>query len=248
MRVLVLTTMLAFAVGCSAATDALDEVFLTPNEADALVENFEASVDAQQELSEFVFAATRGDLDLVNSYANVDYVPPSDLNGWVGSLTITDGIFAFGTGDLVVDFQVSDALGPVDPYVEDIRDAANLTIVADVFFDGVSTLGTGLTANADVTITTIQNALDDATALIQGTFDIDHGGYLVDLATNDLELTFDMVSETITGVGGSISGDVDIPGFVFDADFDVDGLGDRIRVSLDAAATSISYTLSLLDL
>jgi len=248
MRVLVLATALAAAVGCSAATDALDTIFLTPSEADALVANFEAAVDAQQEISELVFAATRGDLDLVNDYANVDYVPPSDLNNWTGSLTIIDGIYSFGTGDLAVDFKVSDALGPVDPYLEDIRDATDLTIVADVAFDGVSTLGTALTANGDVTITTVQNALDDATAIVQGTFDIDHGGYVTDLATNDLALTFDMVAETVTNVGGSISGSVDIPDFVFDADFDVDGLGDRIRVTLDAAATSISYTLSLLDL
>jgi hypothetical protein len=248
MRVLVLTTMLAVAAGCN-PVGLLDEVFLTPNEADALVEHFEASVDAQQELSEFVFAATRGDLDLVNDYPNVDYVPPSDLNGWVGSLTITDGIFSFGTGDLMVDFTVSDALGnPVDPYFEDIRDAVNLTIDADVAFDGVSTIGSGLTADGDVTITTLQNTVDDATALIQGTFNIDHGGYLSDISTNDLELTFDMVTEKVTNVAGSISGNVDIPNFAFDADFDVDGLGDRIQVTLDAAATKLSYTLSLLDL
>jgi hypothetical protein len=144
---------------------------------------------------------------------------------------------------------VSDALGnPVDPYFEDIRDAVNLTIDADVAFDGVSTIGSGLTADGDVTITTLQNTVDDATALIQGTFNIDHGGYLSDISTNDLELTFDMVTEKVTNVAGSISGNVDIPNFAFDADFDVDGLGDRIQVTLDAAATKLSYTLSLLDL
>jgi hypothetical protein len=112
----------------------------------------------------------------------------------------------------------------------------------------VSTIGSGLTADGDVTITTLQNTVDDATALIQGTFNIDHGGYLSDISTNDLELTFDMVTEKVTNVAGSISGNVDIPNFAFDADFDVDGLGDRIQVTLDAAATKLSYTLSLLDL
>ena len=96
MRAFVLMTALALATGCTSAVDALDEIFLSPNEADALVVNFEASVDAQQELSELVFAATRGDLDLVNDFANVDYVPPSELNNWTGSLTITDGVYAFG--------------------------------------------------------------------------------------------------------------------------------------------------------
>ena len=93
MRAFVLMTALALATGCTSAIDALDEIFLSPNEADALVVNFEASVDAQQELSELVFAATRGDLDLVNDFANVDYVPPSELNNWTGSLTITDGVY-----------------------------------------------------------------------------------------------------------------------------------------------------------
>lgn len=244
MRSLLLALGLMFGVGCSQVADAIDEVILTPNEAEELVDNFEAAVDAQQKMSEFVFAATRGDLDLTG----VDYVPPSAANGFTGVLTFTGATLPFGTGDLTIVFMATELGVPVDPYVTDLTNAVDLVIDTDVTFDGISTIGSSLSAVGDLTITGVQNTVDSATALIQGTFDVDHGGYEVDLDMDDLQLTFDMLLDRITNVGGGISGEVDIPNFAFDADFDVDGLGDRLRVTIDAAATEISYTLALVDL
>ena len=231
--------------GCVPGTD---ELFLTQAEIEALQENFEGALEAQHLMAEFTFAAARGDLDLVNDYPGAQYTAPSDANGWTGTLVIDAAAFPFGTGDLTITFQtVADGV-PVDPYAEDLTQATSVQVDADVNFDGISLSGAPLTGAADIALDTVQNGQQVVTAVLNGTLFVDHGGYDVALDPTDLELTFDVGLHEITNVTGALEGSVDIPDFVLDGNFDVDGLGDSIQIGIDVGATTIDYVIQLSEL
>ena len=237
-------TLLAV-VGCSPS---IDELFLTESEIEALELNFEASVDAQQLLAEFIFASGRGDIDPALEYTDFTYDPPSLLNGWLGTLNVTGGTFSFGTGDLVLTFTaLGDGL-PVDPALIDLTTLANVEIDADVTFFGTSLSGAPLIANADLVIDTVLNGSQIVETLLNGTMVVNHDGYVLTLAPQNLGLTFDMLLHEVTNVTGSVPGQLEIPDFIADAEFVVTGLGDSIEIAINAAATTINYTLDLIDL
>ena len=93
MRTAILVTALVSLVGCTGA-----ELAFSGAARQELVDNFEVSVDAQQAMAEYSFAAGRGDLDLSGAV----YTPP--VGNTPGTLTISDGTFPFGTGDLTIVF------------------------------------------------------------------------------------------------------------------------------------------------
>jgi len=225
---------LAFLGACSNA-----DLLLSAQARQDLVDNFEASVEAQQTVSEYVFAASRGDLDL----AGAQYTPP--VGSTPGTLTIQNGVFPFGTGDLTIVFTAEGDNGFVDPYVVDLTTHQSVTVVADVLFTGISTTGEALDVAADFTATTLQNGLDDVQAVINGDFAIGHGPYDIDFTATDVEMGLDLLNETVTNVVGNVEGTVDIPDFAYDAAFTVNGLGDQIQIDIDAVVTSIVYTLAL---
>ena len=235
-------TVCALMLGCS-----VDEYFLSQDEIDELVENFEAGLEAQQGLAGFVQDTGRGDIDL-DDYDNVVYDPPTLANEWQGTLTFQPGEqFPFGTGDLTINFTTSGDAGPVDPFSVDISNDAQVDISAVISFAGQSVQGGALSMLADFDLTAVQGLQggDTIVAVINGDFEVDHEGYNLDIRTTDLELTIDELTEEITNVIGDANVDVDIPNFKFGANIDVEGLGDQIEIALDVAATKLTYVTDL---
>ena len=237
MRTAILVTALVSLVGCTGA-----ELAFSGAARQELVDNFEVSVDAQQAMAEYSFAAGRGDLDLSGAV----YTPP--VGNTPGTLTISDGTFPFGTGDLTIVFTAQGDGSYVDPYVTDLTAATNVVVVADVIFTGVSNMGEAISASADFTASTINNGLEDVEATINGVFDVSHGQYDYDFTATDVQMNLDLANNVVTNVLGNVSGTVDIPDFAYDADFTVEGLGATLDIDIDAVVTSITYTLGLLEL
>jgi len=224
-------------VGCAGA-----ELALSSQARQELVQNFQISVDAQHQITEYAFAASRGDLDISGAV----YTPP--VGSMPGTLTIPNGTFPFGTGDLTIVFTAMGDGMYVDPYVTDLTTATNVTVVADVLFTGISNIGQSLAASADFTATTVNNGINDVLATVNGDFGVSHGEYGFDFNANDVQFNLDLAAEKVTNVLGSVTGTVDIPDFFYDADFSVQGLGSSLDIDIDAVVTSINYTLSLLEL
>jgi hypothetical protein len=237
--IIAFVSLLAVVGGCSSA-----ELAFSEQARQELVDNFETSVDAQQLLAEYSFAASRGDLDI----AGATYTPP--VGSTPGTLTIQDGVFPFGTGDLTIVFTVQGDGGYVDPYDPsvDLTTHTTVAVVADVVFSGISNTGETMAGAADFSATTVQNGLSDVQAAIDGVFQIDHAGYEFDFTATGVEMGLDLEAEEITSVVGTVDGTVDIPDFFYDADFSVDGLGSELQVEIDAVVTSISYLLALAEL
>ena len=238
MRTLLLgLALVGLIVGCS-----IDEYFLSETEIEELVDNFDASVETQQKLSEFVFAAARGELDP----GDFIYDEPDADNNWVGTLTATGFSAPWGQGDLAITFTVSGDSGPVDPYDEDLSGHSQVSLDAVVAFDGTTSLGADVSVDADFSMVTTYNGEVSAVSVINGEFDVTHDGYDVAFDTNDLEVTIDLVTDEITSIHGSLDGSVDIPDFKWgDVSFDLEGAGDEIVVALDALGDLVDYTIAL---
>lgn len=237
MRTITLFALFALLAGCTGA-----ELALSASARQELVDNFEASIDTQQMIAEYTFAASRGELDL----AGAIYTPP--VGSAPGTLTIPDGTFPFGTGDLTIVFTTRGDGVYVDPYVVDLATATDVTVVADVLFTGTSNLGEAIAASADFTATTINNGMNDVQATVNGVFDVDHGPYDFGFTATDVQMDLDLANEVVTNVVGNVNGTIDIPDFPYDADFTVDGLGTTLDIDIDAVVTTISYTLGLAEL
>jgi len=242
MRPLAIAAVLSCASLSGCAGAAL--VALSTGQAEALVTNFENAMECQQYLTEYAFAAARGDVNI----SGFTYDAPAPANNFVGTLSAIGGSFPFGTGDFTMTFTVAGDGGVfVDPYGPGVDLSQHSQVVADVdvLFSGLSPVGQALTAAADLVITTTANNTDNATTVIDGTYDVDHDGYDVDLAAAGLGMAFDLAARTVESVTGSVTGTVDIPDFAADVDVALEGLGTSIQVSLDVAVTSIEYVLSL---
>lgn len=239
MRAITLSALVALAAGCAAPID----LAFSAAARQELVDNLEASVDAQHMIAEYAYAVAHGDVDI----SGAQYTPP--VGNQPGTLTIPDGVFPFGTGDVTVVFTAQADGNYVDPYAPgvDLSTATNLVVVATAAFSGISNTGKSMSANADFTATTVQNGLNDVQAAIDGVFGVKHDGYDFKFNANDVQMSLDLVAEKVTNVLGTVDGTVDIPGFV-PADFTVNGLGDSLQIDIDAVVTSISYTLGLLQL
>ncbi len=240
MSKLLLVLALFAAPGCGAAA----LVLFGAVEADALVDNFEAGIEAQQLMTEYVMLIGRGEID-VASIEGAVYVAPSAENNWVGSLDVTGGTFPFGVGDFNLAFTSAGDGGPVDPLTTDLSDDVNVTIDADFGFIGRSLGDESLSATGTFDVTSIQNTVDDLDATIDGVFNLRHDGYEFDLVANQVDVGLDIIAGSLTDITGRLNGSVDIPNFAFDADFTLDGVGDAFHVAIDAAATTIGYTLNI---
>ena len=234
-------TIAAAAIGCSS-----DGEILGFN-AQALVDNFETSVDTHQLMSEYGFAASRGELDITGS--EYDYVPPDTL-GNPGTLTITNGTFPFGTGDLVITFTAEGDAGFVDPYGAgvDLSDDSVVTVVADIVFNGTTPEGQSLGALASLTVETVQNDVDTATTTVNGNFGVAVDDYVTNFTAADVEMTFDLANDRVTSVTGVVDGTMDVPDLAYDPDFLVTGLGDHLQIGIDAVTTQINYLVDIDEL
>jgi hypothetical protein len=204
-------------------------------------------MEAQQEMSEFVLLVTRGDVD-PSAYGAYTYDPPTAANGWVGTLSYPDGSFPFGDGALDLTFTVIGDAGPANPLLTDLTDDGQVDIDALVSFAGQTPAGAELLTNADFTMTAWRIGPDELSTLVDGEFDLAHDGYVTALDAHDLEMDIDLLRQEVTSVTGHVNGRVDIPDFAFDADFDVTGLGDTLRIGINAAASTLSYFLAIDDL
>ena len=165
-----------------------------------------------------------------------------------GTLTIVNGVFPFGIGDLSLTFRAAGDGVPVDPYVVDLRQAEVVEIDAQVGFHGATPLGLDLDAQSDLSVTTLQNDPDGARTTVDGTWDILLDGYDADLSATDLQLDFDLVAAEVTHVIGDIEGTVDIPDFAADAEFVLTGLGTRVDLAVDMLYPTLRWTVDLVDL
>jgi hypothetical protein len=117
-----------------------------------------------------------------------------------------------------------------------------------IVFVGTSPNGKPLNIDADVDVTTISNSTTEVTALLSGAWYIRLDGYRTNLSTGGMELDVDLVTEEVTRAVGNIDGDIDIPNFPVDGDFDIEGLGDKLAVAIDVAVTDIDFDMNLSDL
>lgn len=234
-------TLAAATIGCSSDGDIIS---FNPQ---ALVDNFETSVDTHQLMSEYGFAASRGEIDFTN--LDYDYVPPL-ADGTPGTLTIRNGDFPFGTGDLVITFTAEGDTGFVDPYANgvDLSDDTVVTVVADVAFNGQTPEGQNLGALADFTVETVRNDVTSATTTVNGAFGVSVDDYVTNFTANDVEMDFDLVNDRVTNVTGIVDGTMDVPDLAFDADFLVTGLGDQLQIGIDAITTQINYVVGIDEL
>ena len=235
-----LITCLALAMllnGCGVAA-----LLFSEEARQALADNFEESIEAQQALSEHVFALSRGDIDI----SDYNYTPPTATED--GVLQITDGFFPFGTGSLTVYFTVEGDAGPVNPYDVDLSTHSSVSVTATFTFTGLSKTGVTMSAAGDFSADTVVNGPNEVTTDVSGNFSVTHAGYDVDLATNNLIMVFDLLAEECTSVTGRVNGTIDIPDFFYDADFVVDGYGDRLQIGIDAVVGTLDYFIDLTDL
>ena len=234
-------TLAAAVIGCSSSDD-----FISFNP-QALVDNFETSVDTHQLMSEYGFAASRGELDL-NDF-DYTYVEPG-TDGTPGTLTITNGTFPFGTGDLIITFTAEGDTGFVDPYDPgvDLSDDSVVTVVADIVFNGTTPEGQSLGALASLTVETVQNDVDTATTTVNGNFGVAVDDYVTNFTAADVEMTFDLANDRVTSVTGVVDGTMDVPDLAYDPDFLVTGLGDHLQIGIDAVTTQINYLVDIDEL
>ena len=228
-----------FLAGCGVA--GLLPVVFSASQMDDLVGNMEETLEAQQLVSKWAIEAARGDLSLEGA----TYDPPTAGSNWLGTLTIDDGTFPFGAGDVVLQFTATGDGGPADPYVVDLSDDANVVLDIDVQFQGTGNSGLPLRVDADFVSEHTQNLEDEVTAKINGAFTVDYADYTSNFNATDLVTRIDIDEDRILDIVGDLQASVDVPDFPFDADFDLSGLGDAVQVSYDVFGSSLDYVLSL---
>jgi hypothetical protein len=242
MKKLLVASLLAFTcVGCGVIAAA---AYLSSGEADDLVDNFEETIETQQQLAQFATAAARGEIDITD----YTYDPPTEDNNMTGTLTLNGAQLPFGDGDVQITFQVDGDGAAVDPYAVDLSGMGAVDGAVDISFSGVSPKGKSLEINADVDISTLTNDPTDVTAIIAGRWNIDLDDYQTTLTTNGIELDVDLENEVVTRAIGDIDGKIDLPNFPIDAEFDIEGLGDTLRIAIDVAVTEIDFDVDLQDL
>lgn len=239
MKKLLMTSLIAIACnGCGALGLA---AILSGGEADNLVANFEDTIETQQQLAQFATAAARGEIDITD----YTYDPPTVDNNMTGTLTLNGAQLPFGDGNVQITFQVDGDGVAVDPYAVDLSGMGAIDGAVDISFNGLSPKGKSLVINADVNVATLTNNVTDVTALIDGRWNIDLDDYQTTLTSNGIELDIDLVTEQVTRAVGKIDGNVDLPNFPIDGNFDVEGLGDKLRVAIDVAITKIDFDVAL---
>ena len=232
---------LLLSISCMGCGAILAAAFLSDGDIDSVVENFEETIDTQQQLTQLAMEAVRGDLD-VTGYT---YDPPTDQNGMTGTLTKSDAQTEFGDGNIQIRFQVEGDGVAVDPYEVDLSSMGAIDGAIEVVFVGTSPNGKPINVDADVDISTLQNSLTDVTAVVSGEWNINIDGYKTNLSTGGMEMDFDLLNDQVTRAVGSIDGDIDIPNFPIDGDFDIEGLGDKLQVAINVAVTTIDFDIDL---
>ncbi|MHC4938071.1 MAG: hypothetical protein ACYTHK_03790 [Planctomycetota bacterium] len=230
-------------VGCGQLGEILDGVTLSESELQAAADNYSGALVAFRELEAFAVEVSQGTVDLTGA----QLVAPSPENGWVGSIYFLSDLFPGGPGELTMTFSVIGPDGPMDPALVDPATTPVVTTEFSVEFAGLTSAGANLALSADFTIVYDQSdPLADVTT-INGSFLIDHDGYVADLDANSLQITSDSTTGVATNVTGSITGTMEIPDYAFDATVDVVGLGDRLSMLVKVLDQTIEDSETTLD-
>ena len=80
---------------------------------------------------------------------------------------------------------------------------------------------------------------------LTGDLMVDHDGYVTDLNVSNLQATIDMVQGEVTDLTGSIDGVVQIPNFLFPAEFSLEGLGPNLDVLVQASLSFFGFGIGL---
>lgn len=233
--------LLVGTTGCVA--DLLEGFLLSESEQQALQNNMTAIFDTNNMTAEWVYAASRGDLDL----SQFNYTAPSAANNWMGRIDAQGATLPFGDGNFALDFMVTGDDGPVDPYdpTVDLSDDQNVVVDAVFDFMGTSLTGAPLTISGDVDFDTVQNGLNQVIVDLGGNLFVSHDGYDTNLDISNLQATLDMVQGQVTDLQGSVSGEVSIPGFMFPAQFTLQGLGPDLDVLVEASLSFFGFDIQL---
>ena len=193
--------------------------------------------------AEWVYAASRGDLDL----SQFNYTAPSAANNWMGRIDAQGATLPFGDGNFVLDFMVTGDSGPVDPYdpAVDLTDDQNVVVDAVFTFAGTSLTGAPLNIDGNVDFDTVQNGVDQVVVDLAGTVSVAHGGYITDLNVSDLQATLDMIQGEVVDLQGTVQGEIDIPNFAFPASFDLQALGPDLDVLVEASLSFFGFDIQL---
>jgi hypothetical protein len=226
-------------MGCS-----VDELTLSQAEVDDLVENVEGAIQAYSELTDFTLNVALGEEDI----EGYDYDVPTAANGWTATLNFTGQALPSGTGTMTLTIQVLADGVPVDPYGDDLdlENLSTLSVTGAVAFNGVSTAGAPIHANGTFTWTgEFDTESSTGAVALTGDFVIGHNDYEADLHPRDFTLLFDLDTSEITEVTGSITGVIDIPNFLFDADVEIVGDGLDLIATVDIVGNTVEIVYPL---
>lgn len=243
MKHLSIALLIAFVCqGCGLAALAL----LGGTDIDDLADNFEEAIETQQKLAQYAMAVARGEVPA----GDYTYTAPSAGNDWVGTLTQNGAELPFGTGDITVVFEVDGDGLPLDPYAQAIDMSSYTALDGSVLinFQGISPDGRALGINADVDVSTIENGATDVVAVLAGVWNIDLDSYDTRLRTDSVQLDIDLLTNEVTNAIGTLDGNIDIPNFPIDGNFDVEGLGDQLEIAIDVGVTEIEFIVDLIDI
>lgn len=236
-----LLLVLLAAAGCGSDSGAPPEPALTDAERQALAETATGAAELHGGTAELAFAGCTGLLDL----DGLDYTPPSEENGWVGTIAGDDFRWRGAVGDLLVTFTVAGDDGPVDPYATDLSDDVLVTVEAKVSFEGTDARGSEVSLVGDFTLVREAGEGGGATFSLDGSFDVVRGEFAASLVAEDFAVTFDGTSRRAVSVTGTLSGTIDLPRRAPDAHFTVVGEGDFVTITASVGATTIEITIDL---
>lgn len=230
LRSLGLCALLLGAAACTRLNEVLDKVVLTDAELELVGENYAGALQAYYDLEQFAVDVANGDVDVGDA---LTFQAPDAANNWTGTISYMGPDLPGGDGELVVTFRVLMDGVAVDPFAEDLTGADVLAAEMTVEFDGQTKAGVPMTLSADFT-TAYDSAFAEGKVQVttNGTFDIDHGGYVASLTATDFAFVVDTATALAESASGRVSGVMDIPDYAFDADVNIEGLDDVVHIDV----------------
>ncbi|MHC4956968.1 MAG: hypothetical protein ACYTGN_01235 [Planctomycetota bacterium] len=226
---------LSFA-GCS-----VDELVLSPSEAEVIGDNVEGAIDAYQSMTDYGVSVGLGETDLTDA----QYTAPDASNEWMGRLEYTGDIDGHN-GTVVLDFHAEADGQPVDPFLIDASSVDSVLLTGTATFNGTSVDGAPLSMSATFSFDVSADNGQLVQVSVAGNFSVNYDDHVVDLATNGFTVDYDGERE-IVNVAGRIDGEVDVPNLVYDADVTARGEGDQLAYSVGVLGIEIDRTIAVSD-
>lgn len=231
---------LVFLVGCGQLGEILDRVTLSDAELQEASENYAGALAAFKELESFAIDVSEGTVNL----DGVEFTAPDATNGWIGSIHFLSDQFPGGTGELDLEFSVVGPDGPMDPFLVDTTNDPVVTTAIKVGFSGTTSAGADLVLDADFTIKSDRTDPTREVITTNGWFSINHNGYTADLTAAQLVLVFDAATGAAIDGSGAIRGVMEIPGYTFPADVDIELQGTTMHVLVEVLNQTIEDSQS----